>query len=578
MTYNIEENAWLQGVGGVLSGKKLDLQKGETILGRGSVCQIQIKDPKVSRSHASIKVEVTGLTITDLSSASGTFVNGKRVMSQVLKDGDLIKLGDTTIEVSFKQDAIPTMLEPEPVAERPPFYHPPPPTPVVPPPISPPPISPPPVIPPPAMVMESETDSKVKPIVIGCGGLSVLALCAIGIFLIYTNLFAYEEPISEVDLAPEITFEDISGELDEPDLTPPSTETPIDTSDETSGIQPADEAAGENDEVKLVIRAYDDATDGDLFPLIGNAEWDKESSIPGYAYYSGTWNEGEAAVISSGWCADDKETLDENFPHIRFELVLDGIEIPVDNLTFALSEGEGIVCQDYKGVVEGLSAGEHILMDTWHFDMEVSDGQMMYGPGKETAEFDIQVIPRISIIDNFEEITGDWTETQQSNFNLTQGDSRFTIEIFKENFTAWSLYDNLVFEDATILTSAMRASEGEGAYGIVFRYQDVNNFYYFRLDYDGNFEIGKRVEGEFIPVSGPTRSEKILQYGEYNNLGLIVAGEIFHAYINSEEVATVIDNTFDKGQLGMMASTSARTTNFKAEFEQFSIDVEDDSR
>ena len=464
MTENIEENAWLEGVGGVLSGKKLDLQKGETILGRGSSCHIQIKDPKVSRSHASIKVEVTGLTITDLSSASGTFVNGKRVMSQVLKDGDLIKLGDTTIEVSFKQDAIPTMLEPEPVIEEPPSYQPPPPTPVVPPPVS-----PPPVIPPPAMIIESETDSKVKPIVIGCGGLFVLALCAIGAYLIYTNLYAYEEPLREADLAPEVVFEDISGEVDEPDLTPPSTETPTDMSEETSEIQPVDEAAGENDEIGLVIRAYDEATDADLLTLTNNAEWDKESSLPGYAYYSGTWMEGEPAVISSGWCVDNKEILDESIPHVRFELALDGIDIPVYEFTSSLYEGDNFVCQYYKGIVEGVSAGEHILLDTWHFDAEVTDGQMMYGPGPEIAEYVIQVLPRISVLDSFDEVTGDWEETQQSNFNLAQGDSSFTIEIFKEYFTAWSLYDDLMLDDANILTSAVRTSEGQGAYGIVFR-------------------------------------------------------------------------------------------------------------
>ena len=84
MDTNIEENAWLEGTSGLLSGRKLEIQKGETLLGRGSGCHIQIKDPKVSRSHASLQVQVTGLTITDLNSASGTFVNGKRVSSSVL--------------------------------------------------------------------------------------------------------------------------------------------------------------------------------------------------------------------------------------------------------------------------------------------------------------------------------------------------------------------------------------------------------------------------------------------------------------------------------------------------------------
>lgn len=69
MDTNTEEDAWLEGNRGVLSGKKLELQKGETLLGRGSNCNIQIKDPKVSRSHASLQVQITGLTITGPGSA-----------------------------------------------------------------------------------------------------------------------------------------------------------------------------------------------------------------------------------------------------------------------------------------------------------------------------------------------------------------------------------------------------------------------------------------------------------------------------------------------------------------------------
>lgn len=570
MTTNIEENAWLEGTGGVLSGRKLEIQKGETLLGRGSGCYIQIKDPKVSRSHASVQVQVTGLTITDLDSASGTLVNGKRVSSSVLKDGDVIQLGDTTFEVCFKQDAIPTMLQTEPERVPPPA------TPLqVSPPLTPPLVPPP---PPPVMIPSQDGRSSLKPIAIGCGGVLALVLCGIGLFLFYTNFIAYDESLSETDMAPEITFDEIAGEIDEPELIPPSTEAPADTPGETSETPRVDETAGENDEVGLVIRAYDEATDADLDHLTGTAEWDKESSRPGYAYYAGTWIEGEPAVISTGWCADDKERMDESFLHIRFELLLDGKEIPVDDLRFSLSEGDNFVCHEYVGVVEGLSAGEHILVDTWHFDAEVTDGQMMYGPGPETAEFSIQVVPAISVLDSFDVVTGDWAETQQSNFNLAQGDSSFTIEIFKEHFTAWSLYDDLILGDVIILTTAMRTSEGQGAYGIVFRYQDVNNFYYFRLDDDGYFEIGKRVEGEFVPLSGPTFTEAILKNGEYNKLALIVAGDIFHAFINLEEVATVIDGEFDSGQLGMMASSPLGTTDFRAEFDDFSIDVEDDSR
>jgi hypothetical protein len=570
MDANIEENAWLEGTRGVLSGKKLDLQKEETLLGRGSGCHIQIKDPKVSRSHASLKVQVTGLTITDLDSASGTIVNGKRVSSSVLKDGDVIQLGDSTFEVCFKQDAIPTMLEPEPPSAPPPA-----PPRGVSAPVTPPPVPPP---PPPVMIPSQDGKSGWKPIAVGCGGLLILTVCAVGVYFIYSNFFAFEEPTSEASLAREITLDEIADEPAELDLDPSPTMTPSPNQGTTDENPVTEEDAGESEDEGLVIRGFSDETDGYLNPFEMYADLDNERSTSIHGYYSGTWPEVEPAVIHSTWCAIDKETLDENYPYVRMELMLDGVLIPLEDLTYEEISEPSLYCHNYRGVLEGLPVGEHLLVSTYYFDAEITDGWSLLGPGTDIVEYAIEVLPWISVLDSFEEASGDWAETQQSNFNLTQGDSKFVIEIFKEYFTAWSLYDDLVLDDVTILTSAVRASEGQGAYGIVFRYQDVNNFYYFWLDDDGYFEIGKRVDGKFVPLEGPTYSEVILRNGENNKLALIVAGAIFHAYINFEEVATVIDEEFDAGQLGMMASTPLGTNDFKAEFDYFSIDAEDKTR
>ncbi len=570
MTTNIEENAWLEGTSGALSGKKLEIQKGETLLGRGSGCHIQIKDPKVSRSHASLQVQVTGLTITDQDSASGTIVNGKRVSSSVLKDGDVIQLGDSTFEVCFKQDAIPTMLQPEPPSAPPPAPHQGVSAPATPPPVPPP--------PPPVMTPSQEAKTSWKPIAIGCGGLLVLTVCAVGVYFIYLNFFALEEPMSEASLASEVTVDEITDESAELDVSPTPTMTPSPNQETTDENPITEEDAGESEDGGLVIRGFSDETDGNLNTFDGYADLDNVRSTSVHGYYSGTWPEIESAVIHSTWCAIDKETLDENYPYVRMELTLDGVLIPLEDLTYEEISEPSSYCHSYKGVLDGLPVGEHLLVSTHYFDTEITDGWSPLGPGTDIVEYAIEVLPWISVLESFEEVSGDWTETQQSNFNLTQGDSKFVIEIFKEYFTAWSLYDDLVLDDATILTSAVRTSEGQGAYGIVFRYQDVNNFYYFWLDDDGYFEIGKRVEGEFIPLEGPSLSEAILRNGENNKLALIVAGDIFHAYINFETVATVIDSEFDRGQLGMMATTPLETTDFKAEFDYFSIDAEDKTR
>jgi hypothetical protein len=72
------------------------------ILGRSPEADIQINDDCVSRKHARLSVAPAArqLTLCDLDSANGTFLNGVPVSSdQPIKPGDLIEVGNTRIRV-----------------------------------------------------------------------------------------------------------------------------------------------------------------------------------------------------------------------------------------------------------------------------------------------------------------------------------------------------------------------------------------------------------------------------------------------------------------------------------------------
>ncbi|MBN2005455.1 MAG: VWA domain-containing protein [Anaerolineae bacterium] len=72
------------------------LDQPATNIGRASENQIKLLGEKISRRHATIKIENDLYRIYDLGSANGTFVNGNRVRDPVeLQDGDVIRLGDT---------------------------------------------------------------------------------------------------------------------------------------------------------------------------------------------------------------------------------------------------------------------------------------------------------------------------------------------------------------------------------------------------------------------------------------------------------------------------------------------------
>jgi diguanylate cyclase (GGDEF)-like protein len=73
------------------------LRSGETFIGRSQSAGLRITEDGVSRRHARIFFDRGRVTIEDLGSANGTFVNGIRVDRIPLSDGDRIRIGVGTL-------------------------------------------------------------------------------------------------------------------------------------------------------------------------------------------------------------------------------------------------------------------------------------------------------------------------------------------------------------------------------------------------------------------------------------------------------------------------------------------------
>ena len=94
-------NYVLQVVRGRSASTTLKLADGVTSIGRHDDCLIRIKSAQVSRRHCEVFEVSDKLTIRDLGSSNGTFVNGKKVSGQLaLKPGDELTVGAVTLRVA----------------------------------------------------------------------------------------------------------------------------------------------------------------------------------------------------------------------------------------------------------------------------------------------------------------------------------------------------------------------------------------------------------------------------------------------------------------------------------------------
>jgi hypothetical protein len=73
----------------------------EIIIGRSSDLDMVLVEDMVSRKHAKITTDETTVTIQDLGSTNGTFVNGEKVRKADLKDGDRILIGTSIIKIVY---------------------------------------------------------------------------------------------------------------------------------------------------------------------------------------------------------------------------------------------------------------------------------------------------------------------------------------------------------------------------------------------------------------------------------------------------------------------------------------------
>ncbi len=94
------------------TGREISLQADrELLLGRLSTADVLVEDDNSSRRHARILVADGGVTLEDLGSANGTFVNGQKTTRTPLKEGDQIRIGAFQFMVSAQHSVSPQAQE-----------------------------------------------------------------------------------------------------------------------------------------------------------------------------------------------------------------------------------------------------------------------------------------------------------------------------------------------------------------------------------------------------------------------------------------------------------------------------------
>ena len=80
---------------GDVTRRMIALNREETVIGRGEDAHIRLSSNRTSRHHAFVRLRGTDCVLVDNESQNGVMLNGVKVHSAVLRDGDVIQVAHT---------------------------------------------------------------------------------------------------------------------------------------------------------------------------------------------------------------------------------------------------------------------------------------------------------------------------------------------------------------------------------------------------------------------------------------------------------------------------------------------------
>lgn len=79
--------------------REIAFSRDELLIGRGEECDVIIPHASISREHARVKKFKPGYVLFDLKSRNGTYVNGRPIVENLLKEGMVVRIGE--VEFAF---------------------------------------------------------------------------------------------------------------------------------------------------------------------------------------------------------------------------------------------------------------------------------------------------------------------------------------------------------------------------------------------------------------------------------------------------------------------------------------------
>jgi hypothetical protein len=175
--------------------------------------------------------------------------------------------------------------------------------------------------------------------------------------------------------------------------------------------------------------------------------------------------------------------------------------------------------------------------------------------------------------DDFSDPSSGWDRVNQPEGITDYNNGVYRIFVNTINTDVWA-NPGLDFSDVRIEVEATKVGGNDNNdFGVICRYQDADNYYFFILSSDGYYGIGKVRDGQqkLIGVEAMPPSEAIVQGNASNRVRADCLGPKLSLYANDEFLAQYEDTDFSSGDVGLIAGTSPEAPGTDIHFDNFQV-------
>jgi hypothetical protein len=159
--------------------------------------------------------------------------------------------------------------------------------------------------------------------------------------------------------------------------------------------------------------------------------------------------------------------------------------------------------------------------------------------------------------DEFDHPLSGWDRYEDGAYAADYQAGVYRIAVFQPNTEVWAR-PHLTLDDARIYVAATHVDgPDDNLFGIICRYQDPKNFYFFVASNDGYGGIGMYQDGEAV-LFGEGRllpSDAIRPGGQTNHLEAACIGEELTLSVNGEPLASADSALWTQGDVGLIVGT-----------------------